>query len=446
MNAVEERIRAAIRAAGDTVHEVRPLPLPPEPGTARGLRSGARARRARIWRTWMAPVAAAAAVLAVGVALVVVRDIPNGGVPSASRSAAASPQPTASAAPAALPRYYVALDDTLKTNSPWAVVVGDTFTGARLATVSPPAHGTFAGMTGAADDRTFVLDATTCFASAAASRLCPRTWYLLRLSPGSASPARLTRLPIPPTASGTQVQGIALSPDGSELAVALQPAGSVPESLSVYAVATGAALRTWTGPSGTIADPGEWPRADSNSVLFWSADGRTLSFRNETNVRMLRTSGPGRDLIADSRLIWTYDGSGYVHGYQLYCNNTPNVASDGITLVCGASGEPQRSVRVPSKCSAMWDNTMGFLAYSTAAPKLARPLYIDQTTCTSEVTAEVLWSSPSGSAMLVWLNSAAESDPAGPQTNVVGMVEGGEFTRIPFPLNGGAAIPNQVAW
>ena len=94
----------------------------------------------------------------------------------------------------------------------------------------------------------------------------------------------------------------------------------------------------------------------------------------------------------------------------------------------------------------MWDNTRGFLAYSLTQPDGARPLYIGQTTCTSEVSAEVLWSSPTGSALLVCLNSAAESDPAGPQTNVVGLIRNGTFTQTPFPLNGGAAIPNQVAW
>jgi len=150
--------------------------------------------------------------------------------------------------------------------------------------------------------------------------------------------------------------------------VASQPARS-PESLTTYSVTTGAVLRTWTGPAGAIDDPGEWPRADSDTVLFWSADGRTLSFRDTSSVRTLRVSGPGSDLIADSQLIWTRKARGYVHGYQLFCFNTPIVASDGTTLICGASGEPASSVHVASKCSAMWDNTRGFLAYGPAIPR-----------------------------------------------------------------------------
>jgi hypothetical protein len=38
------------------------------------------------------------------------------------------------------------------------VVVADMRTGKRLATISPPAHDAFGGVTAAADDRTFVLD------------------------------------------------------------------------------------------------------------------------------------------------------------------------------------------------------------------------------------------------------------------------------------------------
>jgi len=43
----------------------------------------------------------------------------------------------------------------------------------------------------------------------------------------------------------------------------------------------------------------------------------------------------------------------------------------------------------------MWDNAMGFLLYSTATRKLTSVPYLDQTTCTAEVTARVYWSSPS---------------------------------------------------
>ena len=57
---------------------------------------------------------------------------------------------------------------------------------------------------------------------------------------------------------------------------------------------------------------------------------------------------------------------------------------------------------------------MGFVEYSTATRQLTRTLYIDQTTCTGEVTAEIYWGSPSGGSLVALLNSAPEQNPAGP--------------------------------
>lgn len=446
MSSVEDRVRDAIGAIASTVREVRPLELPPAPPQrARGARG---ARRGR-WRTWITPLAAAAAVLAVAVALVAVRSIPNERAVPPSRSpnhSPVSPSRAVSALPG-IPRYYVALDNTRDDSAPYRAVVGGTFTGTRLATVDPPAHSTFAGVAAAADDRTFVLDATSCSRPVASSRTCPRTWYLLRIGPGPASPPQLTRLPIPATASGTQVQAMALSPDGSELAVALQPdalgPGTAPESLTVYSVATGAALRTWSGPSGTILNPGQWFRVDGNTPMSWLDDGHTLAFSNQWTLRLLDTARAGHELIADSRLAWSYPGIGRPGGYNVACGAPPVATADGKTLVCGVTGMPSDTRSVPSKCSAMWDNTMGFLEYSAATGKLTRTLYLDQTTCTAEVTADVLWTSASGGTLIALLNSAPESNPGGPQRNQVGVVTQGTFTPLPFGL---PVVSNEIAW
>jgi hypothetical protein len=91
-NTVEQRIRAALTAAGDAITEqsLRPVPVP----TATG--SGGPRRRAR----WVAPLLAAAAVVAVAVGTAALVNKPNAGhhvrpgqtaVPSLSTSAAASP-------------------------------------------------------------------------------------------------------------------------------------------------------------------------------------------------------------------------------------------------------------------------------------------------------------------------------------------------------------------
>ena len=413
-------------------------------------------------RPWVAPLTAAAAVLAIALGLVAVRDLPPGRAASPARPAAgvsrsASP-PRPVAVSAGVPAYYVTLDagqspgNAADNGSPYTAVVADTFTGARLAAVSPPAGSTFTGVTAAADDRTFVLDDTPCTQPDAASRVCPRTWYLLRIAPGTDAAARLTRLPIPSTASGTEVEAMALSPDGGQLAVALQPAGSAAgpprESLVLYSTVTGSAERTWAGPPGTILTPGQWFRLDgSGAALRWLDDGRTLAFSNEFTLRTLDTRGPGHDLIADSRLFWTTTGGlGDPPGYRLSCDEVPLVVDEGAAVVCGATGTPSPGQGPADECSGMWDNALGFLVYSTATRKLTSVPYLDETTCTAEVTARVYWSSPSGDTLIALLNSAPEADPAGPQRNEVGLIKGGAFTPLSFPTADGLPMVGGSAW
>ena len=67
-------------------------------------------------------------------------------------------------------------------------------------------------MTAAGDDRTFAF--------AARDQAGQTTFWELRLS-AAGRPGGLTRLPVPPL-DGGQVTGLALSADGSQLAIALQ--------------------------------------------------------------------------------------------------------------------------------------------------------------------------------------------------------------------------------
>ena len=131
-------------------------------------------------------------------------------------------------------------------------VVRATATGAALATITVPRpYGTFIGVTGAADNRTFVL------AAQELARLPLRTppatrFFLLRIDPAScvpASRAQLTPLPIPEQ-PGRAVSGVALSPDAARLAVTACPFTA--PALHVFTVDTGAE-RVWDGPG---VDPG----------------------------------------------------------------------------------------------------------------------------------------------------------------------------------------------
>jgi hypothetical protein len=471
MNDAEGRIRAATRAVAGTVHEVRPLELPAReaPGASEGSPMPRRRPRGgglRHLRPWGVPLAAAVAMLAIAATVVAVRDLP-GGLPASPSSpspsavpASTGPAPHAVAPVPGVPEYYVTLNnasikapsDAYSDTSPFQAVIGGTFTGARLATVNPPAGSTVAGVTAAADDRTFVLDVTPCSRPDAASQVCTRTWYLLRIAPGASNAARLTQLPIPATAAGTRVEAMALSPDGRELAVALQPdangAGQAPESLVLYSVATGAVLRTWTGPNGTILFPGERFRVDSLPALSWLADGRTLVFSDEWAARTLDTTGQGQNLISGSELVWSPMKylSGNPPGYRLSCDGAPLVIDDGATLVCGATGMPSPARHLTSECSDMWDNAMGFVEYSTATRRLTRTLSIDQTTCTGEVTADIYWASPLGGPLIARLNSAPEQHPAGSQWNEVGVIVNGKVSPLSFPVASGAPMLGATAW
>lgn len=396
---VEERVRAATRAIAGEVHDVRPLILPRTQSAA--------SRRRRRWR-WMAPMMAAAAVIAVALTLVMIR--------SARNASPVSPAPVSPAGFGGIPEYYVALNAVPNQRQ---LVVGDTFTGARLATVPPPAHSGFVAVTGAADDRTFVVGAKPFPFSATRPDAEPRTWYLLRIAPGTDHPAQLTRLNIPATPSGLDVAGMALSPDGAKFAVAVQPNttfDSGPETLRVYSVATGALLGTWTGPTSDLGYAIS-ATTDDNIYLSWLDDGHTVVFDYSDRsgaVRMLDTSRPGHDLIADSQPVkWSSNPDA--------CGE-PLVTSDGKTIVCARLG------------------SRGFSEYSTATGKFLRTLYRPKGS-----DGTVLWSSPSGDTLIGLLipSSNALLSTTGA---TAGVITEGKFKQLSFPLANGHPVPDGIAW
>jgi hypothetical protein len=254
MNSIEDRISAATRAAADTV---RPDTIPPLRLPADGQ---ARSRPGRSWARLLAPAAAAIAVVVLVVAVVVVSRHMH-------RAATPANSPVASyVASGQVPPYFVALAATGAANrSPANAEVHATADGRRLATVNPSApDGTIGAVTGAADDRTFVL-AEQPWAQQGVQQYQPRSFYLLRL--GSAGQvSSLTKLPISVPADNT-LRGLALSPDGRRLAVAVQPgAVAMPCRLTVYTLGSGAA-RTWSAPRSSAGSIGLAPDDARAAVL-----------------------------------------------------------------------------------------------------------------------------------------------------------------------------------
>jgi hypothetical protein len=471
MNTTEDRARAAMRAIAWTVNDAPPLRLPRRHSAA----PAPRARRLR-WRLWIAPLAAAVAVIGIAVTLVVVR-----GTPSGRPAPAVTPTPST----AVPPRYYVALNQE-QTDFPYSLVVGDTLTGAKVATVPAPPDGTFAGVTGAADDRTFVVESEPGTPGDESASIAPRTWSLLRIEPGSAHPARLTRLPIPVTTLGTDVEAIALSPDGSKLAVAVQPgyptdAIAAPAYLRVYSVATGALLRSWSTGDGNAAFGGPtYGVPDRNDVLSWRDDGSALSFisswkvgarnpdgspvppgsaesskiRVHTTLRVLEIAGTGNDLIADSRLTWSMVTAPYVRpGASPVCWSGSTdllVSPDGKVVVCAATDQFRDPGIRGIGCigSKPWRD-LEFLELSASTGRRLTVLGKYPTNCTGGQTAVyVLWVSQSGDAVIGYMGPSPATVPGQRKlARRFGVFRQGRFTPLPAPLTSGDYTQmNQIAW
>jgi hypothetical protein len=401
---VEDRVRTAARARADLVTDIRPLELP----AARPLRVPF-APATRRWVSWLAPVAAAAVVVAIAVTLVSIRH--SAGTPSVPGPVS----PAVAAIEKTVPEYYAEI------TSATSLIVGDDRTGAALATLGPPAGATIVGVTGAADDRTFVLDTQTPSDGT-------HTWYLLRIAPGSSNPTQLTRLPIPTLPGPDEIDGLALSPDASELAVFFQPYGSFktegpdkvlsggphgPFTLRTYSLATGKALRTWTTPAGRSEALSSTSTAfpDNEVNLTWTADGRTLGFlfspfNPPAYERTLSVTGAGDDLIADSRPVLAL---GECEGLML--------ASDGGTTICGVN-----SYAPGGGCTAP---KAEFTLYPVSTGKLAGLLYRDQASCATTDTS-VIWARSADSAIgVLWIE--------GPKKLIsvtVGVLTPGKFTPL----------------
>jgi hypothetical protein len=434
----EDRVRAAARARTNLVTDIRPLELPHErPERAR------RARPARRWLNWGAPIGAAALVTALALILVMLRQA--GGPQSAP--APAVPVPAAPAA-AAIPRYYVALAHAGSASGPTEAVITDD-RGSHSSEYFPPFPGqNFSGVTAAADDRTFVLSSYQ-----AAQR--KTTLFLLRL-PAGTGPTKLATLPIKPLLA--QVTGLALSPDGRELAVmsSTDPASTnTRPQLTVYSLSSGAALGSWNANGVKVNSMG--PGANA-AGLSWADGDRSLAFRwfepvpggsnyGELTVRTLDVAAAGHDLLADSRLVVRVpfiDVGGSAPGSVVssLCHASL-AASDGQAVICGTA-----SVGASASSAACPGTAPSFVSYSTATGKPRQVLYQDQGKCVNG-QALPLWTDPSGSRVIGLILPEGKQSPA---TTLFGLFAAGRFTPLAAPigglpaLQGAASSPGGIAF
>jgi hypothetical protein len=421
MNVSADQVRAATRSAAAVITPDSLPPLRLDQPTADSIRTHQR-------RTvWIAPLATVA-VVAIVIAGVVVTGshIGRSGTPArphAAKQRTAGDNVNTNTVPA----YYVAITD-----SPQATVRA-TATGDTLSSIT--ANAPIVGVTGAADDRTFILDAQRSIVGGSVTWVGQPTFYLLRLTT-SGTEKSLTRLSFPALPSGTAVSGLALSSDGSKLAVeALSRSGDTsfgPMEIVVYTLATGA-HRTWyTNDSADPGDPGfTGSGVQGSATISWAADSTTLAFDWEnpsrtTGVRLLNTTAAGDDLIADSRLavvepsildlIHRSIASGsspftppyYVSG----CETDAIMSQNGASVVCGYSSD-----------AGSGKTAAGFVLYSTTTGKQegAVGFFLYKRKTSGEV--RLYWTSSTGTLLV-----GAEPTATG---NRLGVIDGDKFTPLP---------------
>jgi hypothetical protein len=422
MNVSEDQVRAATRiaAAVITADKVPPLRLAEPPGSLEPPH--------RTWQGWAGPLAAAAAVV------IVVAGSQAAGSWFARSGNGQSGNPRAPVGSfTGVPPYYVAVEN-------WKLaVVRATATGATLARITT--HTPFVGVAGAADDRTFVLDAQRQAMGPTVQWPAQPAFYLLRLTASGAEKS-FTRLPLPALPKGLAVTGLALSPDGSKLAVVADseryPTGLM--EVRVYTLAT-RTFRTWfTNASTSPVDPEGFTGSgvDGSQTISWAADARTVAFdwKNQSyvGVRLLDTTASGDNLITDSRLAvieanFTSQGWGQSRSLLRSKDHISRCVTDSIisldrsAIVCGYATTIVRS-------GAAQDTTTGFIRYST---RTGKPTHVDVFRFRGQAGGDV---------SLYWTDSAGKTSIGGvltPRGIRVGVINGETFTPLPGITGLGAA-------
>lgn len=397
MTHVEDRLRAATRAAGETIGDGSAPPL----DLSRSVRARrlVSADRRRVWRL-VAPLTAAAAVIAIAAALAGVAGRPH---------SPAGPAASAIRILDQLPRYYLTLSGD-HPNGPYDALVRNTRTGAVLATIRPPLPvRSFSAVTGSADDRTFVL------AAQAYKEPAPVAWtrlYLARFSPAGTK-VTLTALHITLPAS-TQLTGLALSPDGRQLAVSLGTGHlQTVAQVRIYTLATGA-MRVWQdkgfasyGPAGQSLS---WDQHGYLAITFWLRSGNTSTITNE-GVLLLDSATGGGSLLASSSLA----ECSLQNGFTLL---TPGLLTARDLIVAGVA--PAHTARA---CQLLASRARHRPTVATSMVGVRLPSQ-----------ARLWWTNASGSAVVTQDKVRNRIQP------VYGVLAGGRFVPLPGLMTETSAV------
>jgi hypothetical protein len=447
VNVSQDQVRAATRNAAAVITPDSVPPFRPQEAATGSVRPS------RPRRGWVAPLSTVAAVAVVVAGCVLV------GSRITSSHQVIKPHGSTQKTtinPDTVPPYYVAITDSSQ------ATVRATATGATLARITLSAP--IVGVTGAADDRTFILDAQRSIMGGAVTWVGQPAFYLLKLTASGAEKS-LTKVSFPALPSGVAVSALALSPDGSKLAVeSVRDGANLADGqmeMTVATLATGA-NHTWSADdSSDPGDPGFTGSGTGDSAtISWAADSATLAFDwessyREIGVRLLNTAASGEGLIADSRLavvepdtlniLQKLGASHYktvyitVHGhkysrrelvgspftppyYVSECETPAMITEDGSSIVCGYSSDAGDGV-----------TAAGFILYSSATGKQegAIGFQLYKTQISGQI--RLYWTNATGT-LLVGAEPTATGD-------TLGVINGEKFT----PLAGDPSFAD-AAW
>jgi hypothetical protein len=238
------------------------------------------------------------------------------------------------------------------------------------------------------------------------------SFYQVRLG-SSGRPGATARLPVSVQAART-ITGLALSPDGTRLAIAIQPRNGLTQ-VTLYPV-HGGPVRTWSATGGAI-------RGDiSIRSLSWAADQHTLAFDWSAglidSVRLLDTGSSGGSLLAASHPAVSVSNSAGP-GQTLYrCTVGMIITPDGSAVIC-----PDDTIIKIAQDRSETHST-GFPEFSTATGRVTRIVgHWAQDQPGDAVVENVLWSDASGRVLIGIVGSGGG--------HWVGIISGNTFT----PLN-----------
>jgi hypothetical protein len=412
MSDIETRLDSDLHAAARRI----------QPGQLRGLQPPGhrmRNRRSRAIR-FLAP--AAAALAAVGVVA---------GLRATIGSGAANPANPASPA-GSQPPFYVSGQGPIFTAG-GRFAVSDP-TGRVLASIVRPGE-VPVDVAAVAGDSQFLL----AFQSLPTT---VTTFYEVTLSPAG-KPGPLRRLPLPTLHGGPAVD-MAVSPDGSTLALAVFARGSSPHTTDrvvLYSLRTGRAVRSWTAPGDTIRRV-SWLDGSGTLLVDETAPGQGGSSGALDQPWVLRVSAPAGPLASHTTLLRLSPVRGATFG-----------------AVATGPGDRVVAWSAPVAGSITAQVTASLSAYSTQTGKLLQVLctvrsWVGDVVLNTEVAADasgsdLLIAGPAGLTCGPAAQQVAQEPAGGTATSsalVFGRLDNGQFTRLagPPPISLGYLLP--FAW